>query len=330
MKTNPICRIIAVVLCLFAGISISRAVISIDTVLVGDPNNPDDPTTGFGSVDHPYEIGKYEVTIGQYTEFLNAIAHVSDPYSLYNTEMGADPNIAGIARSPVSGGYSYSVIASSANRPVTYVSWFDAARFVNWVQNGATSVADTETGAYLLNGATSGIIYKNPDATWWIPSEDEWYKAAYYDQATQDYWEYPTSSNDEPGTTVGALANQANFNALLPDPGINYLTDAGAFSGSASPFGTFDQGGNVYEWNDAVDGDWRGQRGGAWNSAGFELSSSLSGSGGDPALESSDVGFRIAAIPEPSSLLLIALAGAAALITWRRNPRILIRTLNDD
>jgi len=106
----------------------ARAV-TIDMVTVGNPGNAND-TTGYGAVADSYQIGKYGVTIQQYTDFLNAAAK-SDPYSLYNSSMATDLNIAGIQRSGDSGSHTYSVINNggfSGNRPVTYVSWFDAAR----------------------------------------------------------------------------------------------------------------------------------------------------------------------------------------------------------
>jgi hypothetical protein len=102
--------------------------VTIDWVTVGDPDNVADDT-GYGAVADVYGIGKHLVTIQQYTDFLNAVAQ-SDPYSLYDPSMATDLNIAGIARSGTSGGYSYSVIncgGPSGNRPITYVSWFDGA-----------------------------------------------------------------------------------------------------------------------------------------------------------------------------------------------------------
>jgi sulfatase modifying factor 1 len=133
--------------------------VTIETVTVGDPGNAAD-STGFGAVDYVYNIGKYEVTISQYTAFLNSVARTNtNSYivDLYNFSMRDDNNIAGINRSgsgTAGDPYSYSVIGSG-NRPITYVSWLDAARFANWLHNGATNGASTETGAYTLNGAIS-------------------------------------------------------------------------------------------------------------------------------------------------------------------------------
>jgi sulfatase modifying factor 1 len=314
--------------------------VTIDTVTVGDAGNAadtvvmNDSTTGYGSVGYEFAIGKYEVTIGQYNTFLNSAASVtSDSYivDLWSASMSTDLNIAGISRSgsgTLGSPYSYSVIGSG-NRPITYVSWFDAARFANWMNNGATNGASTETGAYTLNGAMSGIFTVNPGATWFLPGEDQWYKAAYYKGGGTNagYWAYPTQSNSAPGNNIGGAANQANYYAA--DYAVtqsasyngtqNYLTEAGVFSNSASAYGTFDQAGNVWEWNDAVIGSSRGRRGGSWNSVGG-LQSSSRGSYG-PALEFNIVGFRVASVPEPSTYALILLAGAGWLLWKRRKVR---------
>src|SRR4051794_32076880 len=199
------------VLAIFFGCVTSASAVTIDTVPVGDPGNPNDSSTGnsFGSVSRAYNIGKYEVTVGQYTVFLNAVA-ATDPYSLYNTSMALDPGIIGIDRSGSSGSYSYTVIGS-ANNPVSYVSWGDAARFANWLHNGQPMGAEgpgtTETGAYTLNGATTDsalmAVASNAGANWFIPTENEWYKAAYYQPAAKggnsnSYWKYPMKTNSFP------------------------------------------------------------------------------------------------------------------------------------
>lgn len=312
-----------------------QSLVTIETVTVGDAGNAAD-TTGYGAVSNVYAIGKYEVTIGQYNTFLNSVASVTTNSYLVNLwrgEMASNPNIAGISRSgsgTLASPYSYSVIGSG-NRPITHVSWFDAARFANWMNNGATNGASTETGAYTLNGATSGVGFtKNAGATWWIPSENEWYKAAYYKGGGTNagYWLYPTQSNTAPGNTIGGAANQANYRtnnvyAVTQSTNYsstqNYLTDAGAFSNSASAYGTFDQAGNVWEWNDAVNGSSRGLRGGSWDSTAVgDLRSSRRGNG-DPSYEVHFVGFRVASIPEPSTYVLLLMAGAGWVLWRRRN-----------
>ena len=201
--------------------------VTIPTVPVGDAGNAAD-TTGYGAVDYNYRIGTTEVTVGQYTEFLNAVA-ATDTYALYNTFMATDLSIAGIARSGTSGSYTYSVIGS-ANHPVTYVSWGDAARFSNWLHNGQPmglqDASTTEDGAYALNGAITNealnAVSRNAGAQWFIPSEDEWYKAAYYQPAAQggdtdNYWLYPTGTNSTPYSDgpPGSGANAIKHGKLL-------------------------------------------------------------------------------------------------------------------
>jgi formylglycine-generating enzyme required for sulfatase activity len=276
-------------------------------VRIGDLGNPND-STGFGAVGYSYQIGKFEVTLSEYTEFLNAVAHV-DTYQLYDAAMTTNLNIAGIQRMGIEGSYIYSIIGSSS-RPVTMVTWFDAARYCNWLHNGKPSglqdTSTTENGSYDLNGAMSGVaISRNLNARYWIPSEDEWYKAAYYQPATKGgdadgYWSYPTRSNSAPGNTIGAAANQANYNngvySVTQSPNYsntqNYLTEGGSFSASSSYYGTYDQAGNVSEWNEAIMGITRGLRGGM-----YKLSTGLTPGARynrDPAVPSNDLGIRIA------------------------------------
>jgi formylglycine-generating enzyme required for sulfatase activity len=140
------------------------------------------------------------------------------------------------------------VSSASAVVSIDYVSWFDAARFCNWMQNGQGN-GSTETGAYTLNGAMSGIYAVNPGAKTWIPSENEWYKAAYYDATkggTGGYWSYPTQSNSVSGNAIG-VPNSANYydGDYVGFPGMA-LTDVGAYGGNSDSFyGTNDQLGNV-------------------------------------------------------------------------------------
>lgn len=151
---------------------------SLGLVPVGNAGNPNDSATGYGGVGYNYNISKFETTIGQYTQFLNAVAK-TDTYGLYNTYMATDTTIAGIARSGTSGSYTYSAIGSP-NQPVTYVSWGDAARFANWITNGQPTgpqgAGTTETGSYALNGATSNsalnAVTRNANGTYFIPTEN--------------------------------------------------------------------------------------------------------------------------------------------------------------
>jgi sulfatase modifying factor 1 len=327
-----------VILALFAVVLAplsAHATITINTVTVGNPGNAND-STGYGGVSYTYNIGTYDVSLLQYATFLNAVA-ATDTYSLWNGNLATQMNVAGISRSGSSGSYTYSVIGDG-NRPVTYVSWFDAARFSNWLDNGqptgAQGAGTTETGAYTLNGAMSGVNFtRNPGFTWVIPSENEWYKAAYYDPTLNSgaggYWLYPTRSNSAPGNMVGSSPNQANYNngvfsvtqSSSYSSSLNYLTPGGAYSASASSYGTYDQGGDVFQWNEAVIGSSRGLRGGSWYYSGGHLESSARGyvATVGPTYENNDVGFRVEAVPEPSTWAAgLLTAGALLCSIWRR------------
>jgi formylglycine-generating enzyme required for sulfatase activity len=285
-------------------------------------------------VAYAYKIGQYEVTNAQYTAFLNAVNSDGSgvggigPNGIYNTLMGSDARGGISFNAGAANGSKYTIRTSMGDKPVNYVSWYDAARFTNWLHNGQGS-GSTETGAYTLTGNT-GIITKNVGATVWLPSEDEWYKAAYYQPSgaggdTDSYWLYPTQSNtvptvatanatgdvSNPGANVANYSNGADWNAQNGN-----VTTVGSAAAN-NYFGTADQGGNVWEWNDAViSGSSRGLRGGSWNFNVGGLRSSDRG-GVDPSVESFGVGFRVASVPEPSAWVLTVLF-SAALVTRRK------------
>ena len=294
---------------------------------VGDKGNLADNTTGYGAVNYNYQISKYEVTINQYTEFLNAVA-ATDTYNLYNDFMGSDDNIKGITQSGSSGSYSYSVIGDSGDRPITYVSWFDAARFANWLANGCPTgdqvAGITETGTYALNGATSGIIVAGGGG-WRLPTEDEWYKAAYYDPSKgelddgDNYWDYAMTLDNLVDNSTSANYNDGDYattQSATYDSNQNYLTDVGFYTGQDSYYGTYDQSGNVFEWTDGIDGGSRVTRGGSWDDISSDLLSSFSISR-DPSFESSTLGFRLA-VPEPSSVGLLVIGAMAFALRRKR------------
>ncbi len=318
------------------------AIVNIDYVFVGDAGNANDPATRslYGAVSYAYQIAKNETTIAQYAEFLNAVA-ATDTYSLYNTGMTTS-FINGISRAGVTGGYTYTVNPGSGNKPITYVSWFDAARFTNWLHHGQPTglqtAGTTEDGAYTLLGAISGTGFiKNEGAKAWIPTESEWYKAAYYDPnkggpGVGGYWQQANQSDTVTGNTIG-VARSANYfdgnyvgSGTSSFPTANALTDVGAYGlNSDSAYGTNDQGGNVSEWNDAVIFDsFRGLRGGDWTAGppipvvGFYLSS-FNRVRYSPTNEIGLTGFRVASVPEPSSAVLTMLSIIACLAGRRRS-----------
>lgn len=286
---------------------------NLETVTVGDPGNAADTryaTPGYGSVGYTYNIGKYEVTAAQYCDFLNAKAKV-DTYGLYYFAMWDGLYGCKIQRSGASGTYTYSIAAGWANRPVNYVSYWDACRFANWLGNGQGD-GDTETGAYTLNGYNGEdgrTIQRNGGAKWAVTSEDQWYKAAYYKGGgiNAGYWDYPTQA-----TSINT--DMANY-----DLSVGQTTKVGSYAYS-SAYGTFDQGGNVYEWNESILAydSWRGLRGSSFHySDTILLRAEYRGCSWFPSGEDYYIGFRVASVPEPSSILALT-AGLISLLGIRR------------
>jgi sulfatase modifying factor 1 len=328
----------------------ARAV-TIDLVPVGNPGNAGElsgegaggigPSRVCGGVDYTYSIGKYEVTAGQYTAFLNAVAK-TDTYGLYDPRMAhTDWNYMGcnIQRTGFNGNLSYSVAPDWADRPVNYVSWSDAARFCNWLQNGQpTGLQDrltTEDGAYSLNGGGSQYWWgeaRKAGANWVIPTEDEWYKAAYYrgGSSSAGYWDFATKSDIGPGQDMADVTgNDANYFTspyIYPIDSDKYTTLVGEFQNSTSPYGTFDQSGNVWEWTEEVIVDslgilYRNGRGGSFNNDySYNYSPAYDRTGWNMVLGYKDMGFRVAYVPEPSSIIYLLDLSVVGLVirTLRR------------
>ena len=299
---------------LFAAVGLQAAFltapIKIDTVFVGDKGNAADTggTVGTGAVDYNYHIGTTEVTAGQYTAFLNAVASTSDVNALYNVNMYNNANGCGIQRTGnATDGYTYTVTKGD-NMPINYVNVYDAMRFCNWLSTG-----NTETGVYVFTGANDISLVVRDDAAWQaggiaIASLDEWYKAAFY-QGNGTYSMYANGTNTAP------TADEANYNNY-----IGTITDVDF--GAASHYGTYGQNGNLWEWTDTVTGSETNVylRGGAFDSAVTGLRASLNGSNA-AANEGSGISFRVSSlepIPEPSTYAVIFGALALAVAAYRR------------
>jgi len=223
------------------------------------------------------------------------------------------------------------------NRPVNYVSWYDAAMFANWLTSGSIhqGAYDTSAGAGWGDwntGNYTGIDRAGAISTYGkvyvIPTEDEWYKAAYHknDGDTGNYFDYPTASNSVPSNdlTTPDDGNNATFYDH-PDYTIGspyYRTEVGEHENSESPYDTFDQGGNVWEWNEALIGSYRGLRGGSFTHYAVPEQRGTDGRGyTTPAGVDYCRGFRVSEVPEPASMAMLALGGLGMLIRRRRAGR---------
>ena len=289
-------------------------------VEIGSPDNADD-TTGnpnpAGKVEYTYQMGKYEVSRDMITK-ANAVGGL------------------GITLADMS---SYG--GNGVDKPATGVSWNEAARFVNWLNTSqgfqaaynftTDGVNDnialwSSTDAWQLGGEN---LYRHKDAHYWLPSMDEWYKAAYYNPNTGVYGDYPSLDGNEPSAvSSGTADNTAVFNQDFAQ-GPADITQAGGLS----PFGIMGLGGNVYEWeetsfdlNNSTGSSDRGFRGGDWFSVSSYLSSS-SGLGDFPAIEDFFIGFRVASlsspapVPEPGSLVVWSAICVGGLCYRRRRAR---------
>ncbi len=289
---------------------------TIDFVNIGNAGNADDAT----GVSYTADGGLY----GSGTNF--GLGGVPYAYRMGTYEISQD------AITKATAGGLASVVAGlhTGNEPAANMTWFEAAAFVNWLNNQRTPGLK----AYNLTGVSSLTpwasvdawqaggenLYRHKDAYYFLPSEDEWYKAAHHQNTgvNADYWDYATGSNTAPrevasGTTAGTVV----YNGQAAPADVN-------LAGGLSAYGTMGQNGNVEEWQEsALDGtntslsQFRVIRGGDWGiSAGGLLS--LHRMGCPPASSGPSQGFRVASVPEPSSTVLMCSAGLLAIARRRR------------
>lgn len=266
--------------------SMAWAQIEPEIVPIRDTGNPPD-RNGLGAVRYEYFVGTYEVTNTDYAIFLNTVASLGDPYGLYHPGM-ADHKMGGIVRrgegterSP----YSYQVKPGMARMPVNFVSVYDCIRYLNWMTNGYLT-SGTEWGSYTITdgGPDSGMIgARLGSGPWVLPTEDEWYKAAYYDPRKGmrgGYWNYAVRGDELPGSGASATALAGGF-----------VEVGTTFHLRTTTYGTYDQGGNAWEWTETKNGLGRVVRGIGWDRSREQSRVVLSSNHADAI-----VGFRVARI----------------------------------
>ncbi len=273
---------------------------TLDFVNIGNAGNAAD-TTGYGAVPYAYRMGTYEISQDA------------------------------ITKATASGMANVTAGAWTGNQPAALISWYEAAAFVNWLNTstGKTAAYDLtwDGSAWSMNLWSSGDawqlggenLYRNKDAYYFLASENEWYKAAYYNPAGSNYFLYPTASSSVPTAVAsGTNAGTAVYDGVASDPaGVN---DAGGLS----PYGTMGQGGNVFEWTESAaagtnssSSEDRAARGGYWTTTEFVMRSSFRVDLAGPAFEDEAYGFRVASVPEPSTYALVLMGAGAWLLRKR-------------
>lgn len=308
----------------------------IDFVTVGDPGNPacalPDPggisyADGRGSVPYEYRIGRAEITTGQWLQFVNTFSTLGGTWTGF-----AHPSHWGAEVDPTYSGpgarYRLRDAPSASVFPVGGISWRTAAMYCNWLTNAqATGTWALQNGAYDASTFTTNPdqtfndqLTHNPSATFWIPTLDEWIKAAHYDPNRNGagqggWWMYPNGT-DTPLTYGPPPTGQANSGFTLPNFG-NWNIPLGAYPGTVSPWGLLDVAGGATEWIEEAFGTTLGPEergtdgsGSGWNISLAGLNDRVTRLGSDaPQVASSYQGFRIASsVPAPAGSAVVAMS----------------------
>jgi formylglycine-generating enzyme required for sulfatase activity len=245
-----------------------------------------------------YRMGVFEITNDQWDKFVNS----------YGTVDGSP-----------AGAYDHSSYLAGDNIPISGLSWYEPAQFVNWLNvstghqaaykftgtQGTSNYTFDVWSAAEADGETN--LYRHKDAYYFLPTEDEWVKAGYWNGTTMQ--EYATKLGD---TIYQGNGSNGGWNYFATDPYSPW--DVG--SGSEELNGTFDMMGNMWEWiegpyydADYISAAFRCVRGGAYTLKQIDIGYlTSSGRGPDPAEEDDyHTAFRVASVPEPLTISLLSM-----------------------
>ena len=297
-----------------------------DWVTIDRPGNAaivsDDPwgnVNGRGRVDHTYRISRLEVTTSQWMEFVNTFSTQANELKFFAmpTYWGATPDTSygGPGRR-----WKLKNADDAGMRPVTGITWREAAQFCNWLNNSKPSMLsaiangayDTSTFGQNDDGTYTDQSAHNPGAEFWIPTLDEWLKAAHYDPSkdgTGGWWAYPNTSDTAP---VPGIPGVGETSAGYADYGIfaGFDVALGSYPNTKTPWGLLDATGGASEWTESwyntdpphTDRHYDGAPAGEY----YYWLDDLARTGAVmPWATTNHIGLRVVSIPSPTSLGLL-------------------------
>lgn len=300
----------------------------------GDPDIFGNPSGGSGrgrgSVGYEYRIARMEVTTAQWMEYVNT----------YTVQL---PREVDFARP-----FSWGAVADNSYRgpgkkwklnpahpqaalvPVIGVSWREVAEFVNWLNNDKSSsleaithgAYDTSTLTTNADGTLNDQLTHDPDARYWIPTADEWLKAAHHDpnrsgSGMEGWWNYPYGSNNPPIPGPPGIGETSAGYQVGPDEMNPRVYPLGSYPDSVSPWGLLDVSGGASEWTEAaqfpgflLDRGYDGARAGDPYPLWLSLDIAGGGSIAPPYFRTATNGLRVASSvpsPAPVSVFLVGM-----------------------
>ncbi len=312
-------------------------------VTIGNPGNapypggPSGERAGIGQVDYEFRMGRSEVTTAQWLDFVNAV----DTFDPGLARDMLEPNFWGgryVGGAPGSGRWELSTLPNAETLAVGGMSWRSAAMYCNWLHNDraptleAISRGAYDTSTFTINpdGTYNDQRTRSPEAKYWLPSEDEWTKGAYYSPdrygvGAGGWWTFPNQSETAPVTGLPGTPG-AETSADLADVFLWLDIPLGAYPETQSYYGLIDITGGAREWMETASGDTGRDRrtDGSWIGAGagaaefydvaWRISGSISANHGHPL-----VGFRLASsVPAPPITLVLGLSIASAFRSRRK------------
>ena len=269
MKTE--CSMVSILVACVAGVAAAQQPppdFGHNFVTIGDVGNSgydredlfERDTIGRGGVGYEYRIAKTEVTTAQWAEFMNAVESAGGTGAAFQPFFWGGFN----------DGTKWQVTDGLGNNPLGGVSWRDAAIYCNWLHNdkSTTDLDAFRSGVYDVASFTdqpgSNVLVndqdaRSPGAKFWIPSFDEWLKAAHWDPDKDGpgqggWWLYNNGSDTQP--TIG-LPGEGETAAGLDFPfGEEFRIPLEAYPDTQTPWGLLDTSGGGVEWNE----DWQPRR----------------------------------------------------------------------